>query len=180
MALVLTGSGVITGLSSQLSDANMPAGSVLQVVSTTKTDTSSTTSTTYSDIPGLSVSITPTNSSNKILVLYSVAASNDTFTAALQLMRNSTPINIGTAATGNRLNATLGSFYTYTDYNSISVQGGNFLDSPATTSATTYKFQYRVGQSGGGIVYINRTFNNADIAYTLLLTSTITVMEIAG
>ena len=37
MALVLTGSGVITGLSSQLADANMPAGSVLQVVSTTKT-----------------------------------------------------------------------------------------------------------------------------------------------
>ena len=45
-------------------------GNILQVVSTTKTDTFSTTSTSYVDITGLSVSITPTSTSSKIFIKY--------------------------------------------------------------------------------------------------------------
>jgi hypothetical protein len=162
-----------------LTDTSPKAGNVLQVVSTTKTDTASTTSTTYSDISGLSVSITPISSNSKILVLYSVAASNDTFACCIQLLRNSTVINIGTSGTGSRNNATLGSYYTYGDLNSQAIYGGTFLDSPATTSATTYKFQFKVGVVGG-TAYINRTFNDQDIGYTVCLPSSITVMEIAA
>ena len=161
------------------SAAKLPAGSVLQVVSTTKTDTSSTTSTTYSDIAGLSASITPISSSSKILVLYSIAASDDINSCCIQLVRGSTVINIGTSGTGSRNNCTLGSYYTYTDLNSQAIYGGTFLDSPATTSSTTYKFQFKVGIAGG-TAYINRTFNNADLGYTVCLPSSITILEIAA
>lgn len=63
-------SGTVTGLNS----ASLPTGSVLQVVSTAKTDTFSTTSAsgTFADITGLSVSITPSSASNKILILAEV------------------------------------------------------------------------------------------------------------
>ena len=54
---------------------------------------------------------------------------------------------------------------------------GNFLDSPATTSSTTYKFQMR---NYVGTGYINRTPNDTDAVYTARSSSTITVMEIAG
>ena len=69
-------------------------GKVLQVVQTVKTDSFGTSSSTsYTDITGLSVSITPTSSSNKILVLCTVGFSN-TADALLQLLRDSTVIMI--------------------------------------------------------------------------------------
>ena len=157
---------------------NRTAGCILQVVSATKTDVQSTTSQTYADITGLSVSITPSSSSNKILVFYSVAASNSGGSTAIQLVRNSTAINIGTAAGGSQVAATLGNYYN-TDTNSVSVGSGNFLDSPATTSATTYKLQFRVGDTGG-TARINMSFNQTNAAYTLSLVSSITVMEVAA
>ena len=56
--------GVVTGLAA-LPDSAMASGSIIQVVSTTKTDTFSTSSSSFTDITGLSVSITPASSSNK-------------------------------------------------------------------------------------------------------------------
>ena len=63
--------GVVTGLAA-LPDSAMSSGSIIQVVSTTKTDTFSTSSSSFTDITGLSVSITPASSSNKILILLTV------------------------------------------------------------------------------------------------------------
>ena len=119
------------------SSAKLPSGSVLQVVQTVKSDTFSTSSTSYTDITGLSVSITPTSSSNKILVMYSVtaAAKNNTYAGGIQLFRDSTAIYRGDA-NGSRTRA---SSYWWSDANSYTMWplNGTFLDSPTTTSATT-------------------------------------------
>ena len=76
-------------------NVNTP-GSVVQVLSTTKTDDFSTTSTSYTDITGLSVAITPKFSSSKILVSYIVNGSNYGSGMTLQLLRDSTIIGSGT------------------------------------------------------------------------------------
>jgi hypothetical protein len=187
MAIVLDGTGSITGLtngagiaaaalSGQVPDANAPSGSVIQVVQAVKVDTASTTSTSWSDISGLSVSITPTSASNKVLVFVNVSASNDTGGGMVKLVRNSTDIAVGTA-TGSRTAASLGNYFD-ADLNSVRTDGITFLDSPSTTSSTIYKLQFRIGTSGTMVV--NRSFNDSDQAFTACTVSMITVMEIAA
>ena len=150
------------------------AGSVLQVVSTTKTDAFSTTSTSYVDITGLSVSITPTSNTSKILVILSISGSEQSGWG-YQLLRGSTAICIGDSGGGSRKQASGG--MSVRDTNGINNGSVNFLDSPATTSSTTYKVQMYVPSSTG---YVNRTYGDVDASYTARTASTITVMEIAG
>ena len=139
----------------------LPAlGKILQVVTTNKLDTFSTTSQTFTDITGLSASITPSSTSSKILVLASIAigASNDF--AYIRLLRGSTVIDVGDAA-GTRVQVTGASIYPNSAPSYILTQVPvMFVDSPATTSATTYKFQLRYGSAG--TAYINRTASDRD------------------
>jgi len=163
-----------------LPTARLPAGTVLQVVSAIKTDVSTTTSTSWADVSGLSVSITPTSATSKILVLLNVTGGNSGGGGAVKLVRNSTDIAISTAATGNRLNTTFANYYDNTDANSMRGHGITFLDSPSSTSATTYKAQFRIGITGGGYLFnVNAPNGNDDAAYNMRTVSTITVMEIA-
>jgi hypothetical protein len=155
-------------------------GKVLQVVSTTKTDTFSTTSGSLVDITGLSASITPTSASSKILILGSLCWSiSDTvpYLAAFLLLRNSTQISIADAA-GSRTRATVGAQGVYNTDNTVFAPI-NFLDSPATTSATTYKLQ--VQSESGRTTYVNRgAESDGDSAITARFVSAITLMEIAA
>jgi len=144
-------------------------GKVLQVVQATKTDTFSTTSTSFVDLSGLSASITPSSSSNKVLVLLSIGSlANTTNTSLINLVRNSTNIaqpDSGTnPASINHFTASAGAPNAGTL---------TWLDSPSTTSATTYKAQMRVDSSTG---YLNRHTGNTN--YNSV--SSITLMEIAG
>jgi hypothetical protein len=155
-------------------------GKVLQVVSTTKTDTfsSSTTSPSFADVTGLSVSITPSSASNKILVLahYNVGASSLDFCYG-RLMRNSTAIFSGDASAGHLL-CTQQGYENDTNNGTCSSLDLSFLDSPSTTSSTTYKIQVN---TTGATVYVNRS--GRDTAATTSdgrFASSITVMEIAG
>jgi hypothetical protein len=146
------------------------AGKVLQVVSTTKVTVFSTSSTSYIDVTGLSVSITPSSASNKILVIVTSNFSGSSDDCLMQLLRDSTAIGNGTSGTvrnGFSMLATAASV------NSIITASINFLDSPSTTSATTYKIQTIVL---GGTVYVNRRAGNDSFGGS----STITVMEIAA
>ena len=150
---------------------------VVQVKSTTKTDTFTMSSTTYADVTGLSVSITPTSASNKIYVIASVNFNGDAGVtgAAAQLVRGSTPIGIGDAA-GSRAQATSGGVQgADDDYPGSSSL--TFLDSPATTSATTYKVQVR-GTGSSPAVYVNRGLADTNTASYFRYISTITVMEV--
>jgi hypothetical protein len=164
-----------------ISTSKLGAGSVLQVVSTTKTDTFSTTASSFTDVTGLSVSITPTSSSSKIFVILSMTISgqNANGGAIYQFVRGSTAICIGDSA-GSRQRASGGAPY-ISDSNVYNTISGSFLDSPATTSSTTYKIQVVGGNAGGG-VYVNRTQNDTDASnfYNSRTASTITVMEIAA
>jgi hypothetical protein len=162
-----------------LSSSRLPTGSVLQVVSTSKTDTfSSSSSGSWIDITGLSATITPTNSSNKILVSYSVVStSNNGWFQQFRLVRSATAIGVGdTAGSRNRVT-------TYAGIGGIAqidypvVQSNQFLDSPSTTSATTYKLQIWFG---GDTIYINRSPTDTDATTYGRAISTITVMEIAA
>jgi hypothetical protein len=156
-------------------------GKVLQVVQTVKTDTFNTSSTTFTDITGLSASITPSSTSNKILVMCHIGicgAGGDGVSAAVALIRGSTNIGGGTTA-GGRLS---GISRTASGQNSDHGNGLSFqyLDSPATTSSTTYKIQTHSQTSFS--VYVNRSGNDADVAlsYGTRTSSTLTLIEIAA
>ena len=179
MALVLTGSGVITGLSSQLADANMPAGSVLQVVQA-NTRTYSTTSTTGSWIDsGISASITPTSSSSRILViaapsvLIDKVSSHDNL-AFLIVDRSGT--KLAASFTNLRAYDRGGSGNQLQTKPSIS-----FVDSPSTTSSITYKIYSWLPSSGAAVVSFNSTEGASPSVDSLTeCASTLTLMEIAG
>jgi hypothetical protein len=126
----------------------------------------------------MSVSITPKFSSSKILIMVNIHGSSiSTGSMFVRLMRDSTAICVGDAS-GSRTRATLG-----TDTNATTdwaISGStNFLDSPNTTSAVTYKLQWNSGDSGGA-VYLNRGSGDADNLYYGRYASTITVLEVAG
>lgn len=148
---------------------------VLQVNSTTLSSTFTTTSTSFTDITGLSVSITPSATSSKILVYATINGSQDQGIndAALQLVRGSTAISIGdAAATMVQASAQFNAFFG----SSQSSQSILFLDSPSTVSATTYKVQ--MINSSAGTSYINRSKLSSAGYYRTV--SAITVMEISA
>ena len=162
---------VVAGTSSAVQAS---AGKVLQVVSTTKTDTFSTTSTSYVDVTGLSVSITPSSATSKILVIASLSG-GESAGWGFQLVRGSTAICIGDSGGGSRMQGTGG--VSTRDTNGLNNPSANFLDSPATTSATTYKVQMYAPSL---TAYLNRTYGDLNANYTVRSASTITVMEIAA
>ena len=157
-------------------------GMILQVVSTTKTDTFSTTSTSYVDITGLSATITPSSTSSKILLLASVSLSaNDNGYAAVVFERGGTILGQGDAA-GSRAQA-ISSIYADSSIAGTAFYGNintnlNYLDLPATTSATEYFVQ--LSTKSTFTAYVNRSGQDSDSASYVRSSSTITLMEIAG
>ena len=185
MTVIIDGTAGITFpvVAGSASAVQASSGRVLQVVSTTKTDSFSTSATSMADVTGLSVSITPSASTSKILVLLTLNlyGQNANSGAAYQLVRGSTAIGIGDVA-GSRPQAS-GSMAYIANADSSTAISGSFLDSPSTTSSTTYKIQVVCGAApNAGVAYVNRTQNdtNANNYYNARTASTITVMEIAA
>ena len=149
---------------------------ILQVVSTVKTDTYTMSSTTFTDITGLSVSITPQSTSSKIFVMATVSGAGQVNATNFfgRLVRDSTAIDVGDAS-GTRIQATLHA----RDADGQSSMPIMFLDSPASVSALTYKVQVR-SQSSGSLIYINRNGPDADSPTTARTTSSITVFEVSA
>ena len=136
--------------------AKLASGAIVQVVQAVKTDTASTSSS-FADT-GLSASITPSSSSSKVLVLCTlggVSGANTSFKG--KLVRGSTDIFVGDSAS-NRPQASAGG-QTSNNYE-IQQLVMNFLDSPSTTSSTTYKAQF--GSNGSITIYLNRTSRDND------------------
>jgi hypothetical protein len=141
-------------------------GGVVQVKNAGKATAFSTTSATFVDVTDLTISITPTVNTNKILVIMTVQLSNTGGDGLARLMRDSTAIGVSTV--GSVQNGVGLAFASSYNLDTIALA---FLDSPATTSATTYKVQ---AVANGGTSYINR--RPADTAYGGF--SSITVMEV--
>ena len=155
-------------------------GGIVQIKNAIKTDTQSAGgSSDFVDITGLSVAITPTSSSSKILICCNITAGHSATSnvSGFRLMRGSTPIAVGDVA-GNRRQWTLGemTFYSNTNNTTHSV-GGTFLDSPSTTSATTYKLQL---YNKYNTIYINRSGEDSDSENHGRGVSAITVMEVSA
>jgi hypothetical protein len=153
-------------------------GKVLQVVSVTKTDTFTTSSSSFTDITGLTANITPASTSNKVYVQVSIQGSQDVSTnrVSVKLLRGSTAIAVGDSA-GSRSQASSGLSSPHADL--IVSSSVTFLDSPSSSSQQTYKMQTAV-TAGSGNSFINRTENDSDGSGTPRYASTITLMEIAG
>ena len=154
-------------------------GKILQVVSTAKTDTfASTSSNTFLDVTGLSVTITPSSASSTILIIADVNFGTNGLSGYgfIRLVRDSTAICIGDTA-GSRTSGSNGSASASADV--TFALGLNFKDSPATTSAVTYKIQM-FAQNAGQTAYINRSHTDGNGAGGLRGASTITAMEIGA
>jgi hypothetical protein len=156
--------------------ADLPVGSILQVTTGTLTTRFTTASTSWTALTGLSASITPASSSNKILVLYNVSGVNDTDHAHMRLVRTATPIAVGTTATGSRVNSTGGNFYD-ANGNKIICISGAWLDSPATASSVTYSVDVITVSS---TLVINGTVADTDASHTEHVASSITLLEVKG
>ena len=159
---------LIGSIGSTIAKSVLPAGSVLQVVSVVKDDVFSQ-GPGINDVTGMSVSITPSSASNKILVMLTAAVGGDTGAYAyVFLFRGATQIATSSGAIDSIAGTLIGDNQILTS-NSI-----NFLDSPNTTSSVTYKIQ--LGNAGSGTAYINR--RGLDTVVTG--NSTLTLMEIAA
>ena len=180
MPITLNGSGGVTGLTA-LPDSAMASGSILQVQSVTKTDSfTHTGDQNWTDVTGLSVSITPSSSSNKILVLYDLSWNTGDSHVSCRLMRDSTLIKVGdTASNRTRSTGHLNGTNTYDQYD-VEHVAGTFMDSPSSTSSVTYKWQVAAIHSSSYVIYVNRTPNDGDHAYNGRTASSITVMEVAA
>jgi hypothetical protein len=170
-----TTSGTIltTGSSGQsIPKAALPTGSVLQVVQTYFTTSFSTTSTSYVDVTGLSSSITPTSSSSKILVM--LTAGVDSYNTQLMMAMTRNGSLIGQSTAGSTFNG-IGSWWGNNSGSQNSTVATNYLDSPATTSSTTYQVQ--VCRNGGSA---NAVTVGSSYAGAYGVTCSLTLLEIAA
>ena len=156
-------------------------GAVVQVVQTVKKDRTTIQSTTLVDISGMSVTITPTSASNKVLIKYSIIAFTNNQYWNMRLVRGSdTTIFIGdeNASATSQSRGSFGGYMTsYVDGRCVAQE---FLDSPNTTSATTYKLQAHLPYSSSYILGINNSPTQDNYTYMSNCVSTITAMEIAA
>ncbi|TAL08494.1 MAG: hypothetical protein EPO02_12730 [Nitrospirae bacterium] len=152
----------------------LPSGAMFNFQQTQVTTASSVSNpTTMTDL-GISVAITPTSASNKVLVRAVLALGSDTTNLlGLQLVRGSTPIGIATSVS-TRLAAGVNA-YTGLASNILGVVL-EWLDSPATTSSTTYKVQ--VQNNGAGNAYLNRSSTDTDSNVFFRNVSVISVCEV--
>jgi len=163
MALTRLGTNAITSVPSSAITA-LPAGlggKVLQVVTSSTSTIASTTSTSY--VPtNLAVSITPSSTSNKILIIFNSSALHTTAShnaISLALFRNSTELYVPQQYIG----------WDTSSSDNQDVVGGTYLDTPSSVSSISYNLQFK-SKSGGSIKNVQA--NNS--------TSTITAMEITG
>jgi hypothetical protein len=170
-----SGQVLTTNGSGALSFAN--EGKILQVVQTEKGDTFSfAPSSTPEFGTVMSATITPSSTSSKILVIYTMNARSSSTNAGhgTRVLRGSTAIGIGDT-NGSRTRMGMGSFFNSSDYRNRCI-AQIILDSPSTTSATTYNLQ--IGGETGGTYYVNSGEGNS-AAYNQACTH-LTLLEVAG
>jgi cysteine synthase len=143
-------------------------GSVLQVVSTTKTDAFTTTSPTLENVTGLSATITPSSTDSKVYVVLTIGLVDASALTRVtgSCTRNGTVVGAASGASG----------FGWSHVPAAEDRGSSvvwsFVDAPSSVGALTYQAQM---SRGGGTAFLNR--NNSNNLFTV---STITVMEVAG
>ena len=158
-------------------------GKLLQVVQTVKTDHASASNvSTFTDLTGMTLNITPASSNNKILIsVFLQCGDQGNGYTGFRLLRGSTNIGHSTALDGqNAANTQDSAFFYGTESSQGTYKTGvaaySFLDSPSTTSSTTYKIQFITWSST--TFHLNRPNSVGNALYTMGGASTITAMEI--
>jgi len=174
-----------TDASGNISFAGVGAGKILQVVSTTFTETTSATCSgvSFADFSGLSVSITPSSASSRVYFhamipyMYDDGGSSPR-RGGFILKRNGTNLVVPTSP-GTRGYA-LGWMFDYRPadaYDSLHLASISWLDSPSSTSAVTYQLAAG-GNSGGGVIYVNRSQADTDSGNYPRSVATLIAMEV--
>ena len=175
--------GITLSSDGKVAFPNTSTGKIVQVLQTVKSDTFSVTGTATADVTGLSVAITPSSSSSKILVSYNVKGSvvQGGYSGFIFLLRGSTQIFLGDAAGSRTRASSFVTSHSASDYGAYEMfdLSGQFLDSPATTSAVTYKLQMR-SQNSSRVFYLNRHPGDGDGSGSPRTASSLTVMEVSG
>ena len=198
MPIAINGSGTVTGISvgglpDGIVDTDMiaanavtapkrGAGAILQVVHTIKQSgfSVSASSDNFSDITGLSASITPASSSNKILIHFqSSYSANIGQRGSFRLLRDSTVVNAA-SADGQNTNQTIFPALVTRDNTSMSVPvAGSFFDNPSTTNAVTYKLQVGA-ENGAGTIFVNADASTSTGSTQYKGVSNLILMEVAA
>ena len=196
MTIVINGSGTVTGISvgglpdgivdtdmiaaGAVTAAKRGAGAILQVVQGTSQSHLSSTSTTYVNLTGVTADITPSSSSNKILIICSLAIGKENNNSFLgKVLRNGTAIAGGERHSGHSSQEQDVWFNIRTTDYSTNASTAIYLDSPSSTSSLTYAVQGKTTGSGNSFT-LNRTRQNNDTAYDSPTFSSIILMEVAG
>ena len=157
-------------------------GKILQVVSATKNSTASTTSATFADISGMSVTLTTPQSGSTVFVTCDLQiGSEDNNYAGFKLLRDSTAIGLGTEGTGNMSNVTFGVGLRGSFEYRVQGLGYQIEDTHGADGSTnvTYKLQW-ASLYQSKTVYVNRPHTLDNYSYNILGSSTITAMEVAA
>jgi len=163
----ITNSGTATGFG---------GGKVLQCLQAVQTAVVTTTSGSLVDVTGLTQAITPSSSASKILILVTVNSTADDSGSVFQLMRDTTEIFKADAGDSGEIVGSLSVYGSCTSTHHMSHASACFLDSPSTTSSTTFKLQWKVAS---GTNYLNRNRRDSGGNDTRTASS-ITVMEIGA
>jgi len=157
-------------------------GKILQVKQTVKTDTASSSSSSFVDF-GPTVAITPSSSSNKVLVRFTLVGFSNSANYAyyFRLGRNGSAISgsVGDSSGDRTPASTVIDTYGGGDIAYIQTSF-EFLDSPATTSATTYSIQFKRSKGAAGTFYLNRNNTDLNNGESGRFPSVITAMEVAA
>jgi len=158
--------------------AGANGGGIIQCVQTVKTDTFSTSLASgaeSSDITGLTASLTPRSTSNKILISVNLSSSIDNNQSQVSIYRNSSLLtaSVGDAA-GSRSRC---SFFGSLNIDTASFM---FLDSPSSTSAQTYSLRIRNSSTITRTLFVNQYFGDTDAVRFSRSASTIILYEVSG
>ena len=174
--------GVCTATSFVGSGANLTgisAGKILQVQSTTRTDTfSESVATGAISADAITVNITPSNASNKIFLIahLSIGLSNDNEINWAFYKGGSVLSGAVANADGNRRQRTSGGDVRWTGTHNTT--GGQYLDTAGGTSQITYSCRLGTGNNGAVTIYLNRSHTNDNYIYDFKTISTLTAMEV--
>ena len=160
--------------------ASGTGGKILQVVQTVKTDTQTISTTSLTEISGLTAALTCSSTSNKVLITGQLSVGGTTGDAGYTLYAGATAIGVGDAASSRRRNTFGGGAFLGTGNEQWRVYTIPFcfLYSPSSTSEITYSI--KKSDSVTTSSYINRSATDNDSADRIRAISTITVMEVAG
>ena len=188
MPITINGDGTITGYTPPIADGSItsakladgaasgsklthPTGSVIQTISSSKSDVQQLTDTSFIDITGLSATITPHKANSKILILGNLVLHHSQYTAFVQLLRGSTVIGEGS-----------GSNTSHIVYNNENNRNGGraimFLDTPSYSLGDSITYKPQIRRDGGSTLYVNAHTTGTINDY--ISTSYFSVMEIAA